>query len=378
MSIARDRCVRVLADISSRPTAPFYEARVAAYILGELRRMGLSVSQDDFGNIIALYAGDPSIACTTLALVAHMDHPGFEVTREDGTYARLIGGVRKECFDRETPVRVFHATPEPGIADYGVPGKVIGYDLTDEGVCLRLHLDAPPPSLPAFGIWDLPDIEVRDDRAYLRAADDLAGCASILLTIEMIVEQRIPCRLYAVFTRAEEAGFVGAIQVAHERLIPDDALVISLETSKELPGAEIGSGPVVRVGDRLTTFDMGAESLLRMAWNKLCTEDPAVRVQRQLMSGGTCEGSVFLAEGYRTAAMALPLGNYHNVGLNLTIEPEYIHLGDLATQVDLLLTAATITPDFAVRRRQMTFASKEEQVDKLSSTYASWPKDGTD
>lgn len=358
MSIDRERCIQALSEISAFPTASFYEARVASYILGELERLGLPYQQDEYGNIIASY-GDSSMK--RLAIVSHMDHPGFEVV--DSTHGRLLGHVRKECFERPVKVRVFSSriTNHASRLDEGIPGHITNVEGSgDEALLFNLELESEPPE-NSFGVWDLPPFELQGDLAYMRAIDDVVGCAAILLALEEMIVRKSPCRRLGVFTRAEETGFIGAATLAHARIIPTDAIVVSLETSKALPGAEIGGGPVIRVGDFERTFDDRAESILRAAWKSMKEQNPEVKVQRQLMSGGRCEAGVFMLEGYLTTAMALPLGNYHNMGEDMTIQPEYIHLDDLATCVELLVRAAELTetdPTPGFRERYQSKAEK--------------------
>ena len=343
-----------MTEISAYPTASFYEARVASYILGELDRLGLPYQQDEYGNIIASY-GDSSKK--PLAIVSHMDHPGFEVL--DPTHGRLLGHVRKECFERPVGVLVF-----PSLITHhssGICGRIMNVEGSgDEGLLFDLELESAPAE-NSFGVWDLPPFELQGHLAYMRAIDDVVGCAAILLALEEMAERKSPCRCRGVFTRAEETGFIGAGNLAKQKTIPLDAIVVSLETSKALPGAEIGGGPVIRVGDFERTFDDRAESILRAAWQSLKKDNPEVKVQRQLMSGGRCEAGVFMLEGYLTTAMALPLGNYHNMGEDMTIQPEYIHLDDLATCVELLVRAAELTehdPTPGFRERYQSKAEK--------------------
>ena len=342
--------------MSKHPTTSFYEARVAAYIMGELGCLGLPYQQDDYGNIIASCQG-PNAPERTLAVVAHMDHPGFEVI--DSTHGRLLGNVKKECFDRPVPIQVF-----PSLITHhasSIPGCIVSVEGSgDEGLLFNLELETDPPE-GSFGMWDLPPIELRGDLAYMRAIDDVVGCAAILFALEEMVESKSPCRCLGVFTRAEEVGFIGGAALAEEKIIPSDAIVVSLETSKALPGAEIGGGPVIRVGDFERTFDDSAEAILRAAYQSLKESDPEVKVQRQLMSGGRCEAGVFMLEGYATTAMALPLGNYHNMGEDMTIQPEYIHIDDLSTCVELLVRASELTdtdPAPGFRERYQSRAEK--------------------
>ena len=54
-----------------------------------------------------------------------------------------------------------------------------------------------------------------------------------------------------------------------------------------LPGAAIGDGPVIRVGDASLTFDAEAEAVLLRAREEIVERRPDFKAQRQLMSGGT-------------------------------------------------------------------------------------------
>jgi putative aminopeptidase FrvX len=107
-----------------------------------------------------------------------------------------------------------------------------------------------------------------------------------------------------------------------------------------MPGGEIGAGPVIRVGDATMAFHPEGEALLRRARARLLAADPEVPVQRQLMSGGTCEAVAYALAGYVTGGVAFPLGNYHNAAPDGSIAPEYIHRRDLETGAALLFAAA--------------------------------------
>jgi hypothetical protein len=62
--------------------------------------------------------------------------------------------------------------------------------------------------------------------------------------------------------------------------------------------------------------------------------------QRQLMSGGVCEASAFLAYGYRATGVAFPLGNYHNGAADGSVAAEYIHRDDYLNGARLVTEAA--------------------------------------
>jgi endoglucanase len=133
-----------------------------------------------------------------------------------------------------------------------------------------------------------------------------------------------------LFTRAEEVGFVGALKLAGSGLIPEEVTVISLETSSERPPAKIGDGPILRVGDRSSIFDSAATATLAQI-----AAEARIPVQRCLMPGGTCEATAYQLWGYRSAALCVALGNYHNCGPNNQIAPEYVSFSDVQGLVRL-------------------------------------------
>ncbi|MEE8046064.1 MAG: hypothetical protein V3T49_04415, partial [Dehalococcoidia bacterium] len=147
--------------------------------------------------------------------------------------------------------------------------------------------------------------------------------------------------VYGLFTRAEEVGLVGARLAAEHELLPKDTIVVSVETSSVLPGAEIGEGVVIRTGDRAATFDYEAEAYLSEAAHRIKSTTPDFKVQRQLMSAGGCEAAAFKAFGYKVTGTAFPLGAWHNRGES-GVEPEFISKDDLFGGAVLLAEAAKL------------------------------------
>ena len=135
--------------------------------------------------------------------------------------------------------------------------------------------------------------------------------------------------------------------MAEAGTLPPETLVISAESSRTLPGAEMGEGPVIRVGDAGFTFAADAEAVLVRARETIRERDSGFKCQRQLMSGGTCEASAFAVYGYQTTGIAFPLGNYHNGAPEGRIEAEYIHIDDYLGGVELLTEAALRVSDRA-------------------------------
>ena len=318
------------------PTAPFHEAYVAARIRELCGDHDLNVTADPYGNLLVRPSPDsePPAAGRTIAFCAHMDHPAFEVTEADPLTGTLLGGVGTATFERPVPVRFI--TPQATVS-----GRVMRREREqpDRTTRLRLEADGPVP-VGTFGIWDVGPFRREGDLLHGPAMDDLAGCAAILAALAECRRRGTGGGALGIFTRAEEVGLIGATLIARQRLLPDDAIVVSLEASHALPGAVMGGGPVIRVGDRSTAFHPDGETLLRRAGARLVETHPELTVQRQLMSGGTCEATAFLLAGYAATGVAFPLGNYHNGGPDGAIAAEYIDRRDLETGTLLLVAAA--------------------------------------
>lgn len=317
--------VRILERLARQPTAPLHEQLVLREATRIARDAGAGVQVDRWGNLILSPRGPrrgPAVW-----LVAHTDHPGFEIVRTGE--ATFLGGVGPQYFRRGTPLRFFH----DGTA---IPARLRGY-WPRTG---RLTFEGGPESRRLrrgdFGVWELEDFRIAGGLVHARQLDDLAGSAVSLAALARAVPDGRQ-NLRVLLTRAEEIGFVGSLGAAVDARIPLRAWVISLEASKALSGVGIGMGPVIRVGDRRRTFDPHAEALLHEARERLPKTKPT---QRFLMSGGTCEATSWGVFGYRTTGVAIPLGNYHNQGDRNHIRPEHVAVKDLATAVDLLeLTA---------------------------------------
>jgi endoglucanase len=200
---------------------------------------------------------------------------------------------------------------------------------------------------PEFAVWELEDFAMRQQRIYSRACDDLIGAASVLATLVELKQSRAQVNIIGVLSRAEEVGFRGALALAATRGLPKGALVISLETSRELPGVKMGQGVILRVGDRTSIFDSESMRFLGEVAAGLMSTRRTFQFQRGLMSGGTCEATAYQEFGYQSAAVCVALGNYHNCGERNRVKAEYVSLADACSMVDLLVAAAKQMPRYA-------------------------------
>ena len=365
----KDQALEILARLGSSPATSFSEDGVANLVKTVLGEIEVGFEEDAFGNILATLPARPgsdpgSTPNPPIAFMAHMDHPGFEIVAAEVTAGvtsggdfltgKAMGGVPPGGFAPGQSLQVI--LPE-GLR---LPARIVKRLEGSEDRQVRVQLTDPqlaePQSIPipCPAVFDLVDFQLDGDFIRMRALDDLAGCASILTALSILSQEEPPVDVYGVFTRAEEVGLVGARLLAETNTLPKDTLVVSLESSRSLPGAEIGGGPVIRVGDAAFTFSAEAETVLIKAREILQGRLEPINIQRQLMNGGTCEASAFAWQGYRATGIAFPLGNYHNGAPEDRIEAEFIHLGDFLGGVELIVEAARQVPyreDTAFRRR---------------------------
>jgi endoglucanase len=347
--------LRFLTDLLSQPTAPFREEHVLALTERALQRARVPAFLDPAGNLVigvdsrAAYRQllrAPSREPVRL-FIAHMDHPGFHGTRwltPERLAVKWHGG---------SPVKHL-AGNRVWLADatgYLGAGRLLRPRLLPSGHALdtaevRLHRPLPQPVAATalyggFGfrapVWQ------HGERIYTKAADDLIGVFAIVTLAQELFGRTRRTRppFLGLLTRGEEVGFVGAI--AHLELGWLEArrrplVAVSLETSRALPNAVVGRGPVVRLGDRRTVFDPDALRVLADVAERVLPG----RHQRRVMDGGTCEATAAVSWGLPAIGMSVPLGNYHNehfTGVSGSARdgsstrggpaPEYVHRGDI-------------------------------------------------
>lgn len=290
-----DTLTSILKKLLNQPTAPFHEYHVRAQIEQYLLDVPhVELSNDGFGNLIATYRKGKRKPNPVWVLGAHMDHPAWVKSPGKNGDWEFLGGVPKSLVE------------------------------TKEALALRKESGEIAP-------WNFPVI-FEDGKVYATACDDIVGCAVIVAVFKELSRLGLDATVHAAFTRAEEVGFLGAWHLGKHWPFGKEAVYLSLETSRPVNGAEMGNGPIVRVGDRLSVFDHDLVHHLMVA-----AAEQGIRVQRCLLDAGACEASALQACGIRSAGISVPLGNYHNLDDDQHIAPEFVSMDDVKTLVNLLV-----------------------------------------
>ena len=348
MTAAPDSLRALVREVVAIPTAPYLEGGVRAWLRTFARERGLDHAEDAWGNVRLTWRRGRRRR--PLVLGAHMDHPGFVVESVRGRRLRLEfrGGLSAEYGAGERVAlyregaRAPHARARVSSVRRGGGGRLAG-------ASALLERAGDGAAAGDLALWDVPACRIRGGILHARACDDLAGCAAVLAALERTAAAGEAGHLVGLFTRAEEVGLRGASVVGRERLLPEDALVVAVETSSAAGGrASPGGGPIVRVGDAAHVFSPAMTQWMTALARELADEEPGgFPHQRRLMDGGVTEATAYDLYGYETGAACVALGNYHNAGPRGRVRAETVRLGDLEGLVRLFLRMHREVPRYA-------------------------------
>lgn len=322
----------ILEAVLSLPTMSFHETAVSTFVRWYCAGLGLPVHEDGAGNLVVRYAGGGE----SITLTAHMDHPGFEVIAARGKKGKvaLWGKVDTKVFaGARVIVEAGEGSVKGRIGVRPLPAKHLGKPTF--AISAEAEL-----SVGDFGAYDLPKPSFASGKIKALACDNLISVAVILDLLTRFSKGGAAVGVTALFTRGEEAGFLGAFAAMEEESIPrSDPLIVLECSSARGGGVGIGKGPVVRAGDFQSTYDPTMDVWMSGVARDLASKDRGFAWQRALLQGGRCEACVYVAEGYVTGGIAMPLGNYHNHGPK-GYASEYVSQADYANYLKLLAALA--------------------------------------
>jgi endoglucanase len=344
-----NRILSIAQDFLQQPTAPFREHFIIDYIEKFCLERKISLKKDSFGNLIAT-SGRPAKKASQikLAFVAHMDHPGFiaeKNSRADKCTALFYGGWDPTEF-KAAPIRFYSDKNK------SVSAIAQRWEKSAKDMAWRAYLSVDGNVRKGdIGMWDFNPCRIKKDLLYSRCCDDSIGCILLLSLLDHFKSEKVTIPFNAIFTRAEEPGLHGAKYICTKNLLQKNTVPISVETSRELPVAKIGDGVIIRVGDARTIFTPEITEKIVFIAKVLKTSSSSFAFQRKLMDGGQCEGSVFSSFGYKTGALSIPLGNYHNRNFSKkTTETEYVSIKDITNAFLLMKTMIEKTQFFAPKK----------------------------
>ena len=349
IAIEEDEFLELAQAVMSLPTAPFCEDLVSGFIRNFAAQLpSLTLHQDSVGNLLVMHTNleDEQPGGPHLIATAHMDHPGLvfeEHLSERDFLFRKKGGIPLQ-FTEKAKVAIYNThhspsqSPIAGKITAVVDGAGGGSSSAEAGFRVRVaRSDGEAVQPDSFAMWDLVGFEKRKRWIRGRACDDLVGVACGLYYLQCLSRANEPVCAGLLLTRAEEIGF-GGMAAAVDGDLDRSHVYVNIECSNAVVAAAVpGRGPIIRVGDRLSTFDPEVTAGMCFLAAGLGTD---FRFQRKLMDGGACEASMLMQAGFRTGALALPLENYHNNGKK-GLRPERIHLDDALGLVRLLIAFAT-------------------------------------
>jgi len=385
--------LRWLSELTSLPTAAGREGRVVEWVQAWAQaRPRVRLERDAIGNLTLSIDSGVQVGDPPLYFTAHLDHPAFVVEGVIGPHAlhcSFRGGVTA-CYFPGARVRAHlrDGTSRPARVvereDAAPPARPFPMCV------LELEEDATTDGVEIGDVcaWDLPRTRIEGDSVEAPACDDLAAAAAALAAMDALLDDPAPRRdVRVLLTVAEEVGFIGAIGACRLGTIPKGALLLALENSRSMADSPIGAGPIVRVGDRLSTFSPTLTGAVAKVAQRLAgapqrrvgdagpDPEPAFRWQRKLMPGGACEATAFSAYGHEATCLCLPLGNYHNMGdldrvqeeirakgkdaeIDAPIAPERISASDFEGLVTLLIACGR------------SLEAAEPLVDRMEQLYA--------
>lgn len=345
------RQTTLLHTILSQPTAPFREDFVVDAVVSVLRKKSIPYFFDPVGNIVIgvgsakeyrlLFKdrdGEP-----VRVLAAHMDHPGFQGVKwlpNNRLQVKWFGGSPVKHLNG---ARVWLADTNGALGNGKMRSpklhKSKRYLLSAEIQFEDKTRIRESSSSDIFGGFSFrKPVWQSGKRLYAKAADDLVGVFAIVETAiaSFTRTSKTISPFIGLLTRAEEVGFVGAIGHFELEWLTKSKrpyVFVSLEASRTLPGAVLGKGPIIRLGDRRTVYE---SSYLKMLTDLAQRVLPGTHQQR-IMDGGACEAAAATVWGIPAVGITLPLANYHNQGFEGGLDcphregpaPEYVHMDDI-------------------------------------------------
>jgi putative aminopeptidase FrvX len=294
---------------------------------------------DEKGNIILTFGKGKE----HIAFVAHMDEVGFQVDSilHDGRLAlKEVGGFFSWVWEGHGALvhvnnRDINAVFEPR-KNYlqetkrpiiGSPLLVnAGFHSKEEAIAAGVQ--------PLLTTVTMPKKlnRLSESKATARGFDDRVGCAALLLALDNLNPEALPCKVTFVWSTGEETGLVGSTYA--EKDLQDVSIGYPIDTyvssdapmeSKIFGYCPLGNGAIIRVLESINFVNRANLKNLQNLANK-----NRVKVQYGMTAGGT-DGQGFLSYGIPSVPLSWP-GRYSHSPI------EVMDFNDMQSLVQLITT----------------------------------------
>jgi len=280
--------IKSLSVVYRYPTAPFNEYLVEGAIKEFCDQNGIPYQQDKLG---MLWVNKTDDATMTRLLVSHLDHPGIQFKKVEGSLAQgtWLGGSPQHLVG--SVVKVFNDLKQISY------GTIVKRDKNE----ITVHLEDPFEA-KAGSLWFdelAPNgFQINKNLLYCCAADDLSIVAGILSVIK---ELNTPI----LFTRAEEFHLYGITELLNISKLSKDVEIIVLDTTSETEKIRIGSGILLRKGDAHEKYTPEIAQELKVKLKD-------TKHLESIVKKGQTEGAAFVKAGFKVGSLGIPVRHLHN------------------------------------------------------------------
>ena len=258
--------IELLSKICSVAGAPGHEKRIRDFIIGEIKKEGLSYTIDNLGNLIVKIKGKKE---KSVMVAAHMDEIGFIVKHIDEkgfVFFHPLGGFDPKTLTSQRvvihgrqdvlgvmgskPVHIMSAEDRkktPKIEDY-----FIDTGLKKEDLDKKISVGDP--------ITRHSELIELGQNINGKSLDNRVS-VFVLLQVLKKIKQLPPYDIYGVFTVQEEVGLRGA-STASLLINPDFGFGLDTTIAFDTPGSaerdqisQLGHGPCIKIMDSQTICD---------------------------------------------------------------------------------------------------------------------------
>lgn len=326
---------RLLFRLCSAPGTSGAEESAAETAVRELEKYGTTRVEGAMSNVVCTM-GNPD-ARRRILLDAHLDQIGLVVTGVDergfvrvapcgGVDRRVLPGSPMTVCGRETLRGVVSCMPPhllEGGEDKVVPVEKMAVDL---GLPRDRVMELVAPGDRV--LWQVQPRALLGSRVTAAGLDDRAGVCVLIRCAELLIREKLDCRLSILLSSREEVGGQGAVTGAFAQE-PDEALVVDVSFGTQPGVAEqksgrLSGGPMIGVAPSLN--HAMTQELARLARKQ------EIPFQYEVMGGktGTNADSIGISRaGVRCALASVPLRNMHTPA-------EVVDLTDLENTARLL------------------------------------------